>query len=46
MSKNEIISNVLKEEIEILKSKLKLEDSGHLYTTISVLENRIEELKK
>ena len=38
--------SVLKAEIEHLKSKLEPHDTGHLYTTISTLEHRIEELEK
>ena len=37
---------VLKAEIAHLKSKLEPHDTGHLYTTISTLEHRIEELEK
>ena len=36
----------LMEEIEILKSKLRPEDTGHLYTTISTLESRVLEIKE
>lgn len=43
MSNQEIVE-VLKNEIEVLKSKIELEDCGHLYTTIRVLEERIKEL--
>ena len=35
----------LKDEISVLKSRIQPEDTGHLYTTISVLEDRIEELR-
>ena len=34
----------LKEEIELLKSRIEPHDTGHLYTTISTLEHRVEEL--
>ena len=34
----------LKDEIEILQSRLEPHDTGHLHTTISVLEYRIKEL--
>ena len=35
----------LMEEIEILKSKLRPEDTGHIHTTISSLESRVEEIR-
>jgi len=34
----------LKEEIEYLKKQIQPHDSGHIYTTISVLEDRVKEL--
>lgn len=34
----------LQDEIEVLKSKLKEYDTGHIKTAISVLENRVKEL--
>ena len=34
----------LKDEINHLKSLLKPEDTGHIHTTISVLEERVEEI--
>jgi hypothetical protein len=37
---------VLKDEIELFKSRIEPHDTGHLYTTIGTLEHRIEELKK
>lgn len=37
---------VLKTEVLILKSRLQPEDTGHLHTTIRVLEERIEEIKE
>ena len=36
---------ILEEEVEYLKTLLKPHDTGHLHTTISVLENRIKQLK-
>ena len=36
---------ILKDEISILKSRIQPEDTGHLYTTISVLEDRVKELR-
>ena len=38
--------DVLKTEIEILASRLKPHDTGHLHTTIYTLKHRIEELEK
>ena len=34
----------LKDEINYLKSLLKPEDTGHIHTTIGVLEERVEEI--
>lgn len=34
----------LSDEVEVLKSRLQEYDTGHLHTTISVLEARIREL--
>ena len=34
----------LKEEIELLRSRIEPHDTGHLYTTIGTLEHRVEEL--
>ena len=34
----------LSDEVEVLKSRLQEYDTGHLHTTISVLEDRIREL--
>ena len=36
----------LMEEIATLKTKIQTEDTGHIYTTISTLESRVEEVKK
>jgi len=36
----------LEREIIILKSRFEDHDTGHLKTAVSVLENRIEELKR
>tara|TARA_B100001093_G_scaffold520260_1_gene614049 strand:- start:9235 stop:9492 length:258 start_codon:yes stop_codon:yes gene_type:complete len=35
----------LMDEIAIQKSRIMPEDTGHLYTTISVLEARVQELR-
>ena len=37
---------VLKTEIRVSKSKIMPEDSGHIFTTISVLKDRIEEIEQ
>ena len=37
---------LLMDEISIAKSKLMPEDTGHIHTSISYLESRVEELKK
>ena len=37
--------NILKQEVEHLKTLLQPTDTGHLHTTISVLEDRIKELE-
>ena len=34
----------LKDEIEILKSRIEDHDTGHIHTAISVLESRVKEL--
>ena len=46
VTKDEVITAVLKDEIELFKSRIEPHDTGHLYTTISTLEWRIEELEK
>ena len=43
---NEIRITVLKEEVEVFRSRIEPHDTGHLYTTISTLEHRIIELEK
>ena len=40
----EVIVAVLEDEIEIHKSRLEPSDMGHLYTAISVIKRRIEEI--
>jgi len=42
----EIRIKFLKEEIEIIKSKIQPEDCGHLYTTINTLKHTVKELEK
>jgi len=36
---------ILKDEVEVFTSRLQPHDTGHLHTTISTLNNRIEELE-
>ena len=36
---------VLKDEIDLLKSKLEPHDTGHIHTTISTLQHRVRELE-
>lgn len=40
-----LTKQVLKSEIEVLRTRLKPQDTGELYTAISVLERRIKELE-
>ena len=44
VSGDEIRLAVLQDEIEIHKSRLEPHDTGHLHTTIRVIQNRITEL--
>jgi len=37
---------VLMEEVAVQRSRLEPHDTGHIHTTISVLEHRIEEIKE
>jgi|TARA_B110000902_G_scaffold7700_1_gene9146 hypothetical protein len=37
---------ILMEEIAVLKSRIQDSGTGHLYTTISTLENRVLEIKE
>ncbi len=37
---------LLMDEISIAKSKLMPEDTGHIHTSISYLESRVEEVQK
>jgi hypothetical protein len=38
--------SVLKAEIEHLKTKIEVHDTGHIHTTISTLTARVKELEK
>lgn len=42
---NEVYLTVLKYEVSILKGRLKPEDTGHIHTTIGVLQERIKEIE-
>ncbi len=48
MEYSELINKiqVLTESIGVFKSRIQEHDTGHLYTTISTLEDYIEELEK
>ena len=43
---NLTILAVLKNEITVLKSKIMPEDCGHIFTTISVIKDRIQEIEQ
>ena len=40
-----LTKQLLKSEVEVLRSRLKPQDTGELYTAISVMEKRIAELE-
>ena len=44
VSREEVITSVLKDEIEVCRERIKPTATGTLYTAISVMENRLEEL--
>ena len=44
VSKEEVILAVLNDEIDVCKSRIQPHDTGHLYTAISVMESRLDEL--
>jgi len=52
MEKNQMSSRLmnhvraLKEEINVLKDRIQPHDTGHIHTTISTLEERIQEINK
>ena len=48
MKSKEILNTliVLQSEVEHYKTLLQPHDTGHIYTTISTLESRVEELKE
>ena len=46
VTKDEVITAVLKDEVEVFRSRIEPHDTGHLYTTIGTLEHRIKELER
>ena len=48
MSRSKLLNHfqMLLEEIATLQTRIRPEDTGHIYTTISVLQGRVEEIKK
>ena len=44
-SGNLIRTNILQQEINYLKSRVQEQDTGHILTTIGVLEDRVKALK-
>ncbi len=48
MSRSKMMNHVahLKDEIQFLKSRLQPSATGHIHTTIGVLEERVEEISK
>ena len=46
VTKDEVIIAVLKDEVEVFRSRIEPHDTGHLYTTIGTLEHRIKELER
>jgi hypothetical protein len=45
VSMQDIILAVLKDEIELYKSRIEPQETGYLHTTIGTLKHRIEELE-
>ena len=48
MSRSKLLNHfqMLLEEIATLQTRIRPEDTGHIYTTISVLQGRVEEIKE
>ena len=48
MSRSKLLNHfqMLLEEIATLQTRIRPEDTGHIYTTISVLQDRVEEIKE
>ena len=45
MVTNTTVINVLEKEIEYARSQIRPQATGHIYTAISWMENRLEQLK-
>ena len=47
MSRSKLLNHfqILLEEIALLQTRIRPEDTGHIHTTISVLQGRVEEIK-
>lgn len=45
MATNTTVINVLEKEIEYARSQIRPQATGHIYTAISWMENRLEQLK-
>lgn len=45
-SKVKLRLSIIKEEIEVLKSRVKPHDTGHIRTAISVMSRRAQEIEK
>ena len=47
MSEQEKVTHMiaLKREVEVLKTMIRPHDTGHIHTTISTLQNRVEEIR-
>ena len=48
MSRSKLLNHfqMLLEEIATQQTRIRPEDTGHIHTTISVLQGRVEEIKK
>jgi hypothetical protein len=46
VTRDEVILAVLRDEVEVHKSRLRPFDTGHIYTIISGIEDRIKEIQK
>ena len=46
VTKNEVVTAVLKDEIELYKSRIEPSGTGYLYDAIAQLQRRIEEINK
>ena len=46
VTKDEVVTAVLKDEIELYKSRIEPSGTGYLYDAIAQLQRRIEEINK